>query len=124
MSINGGVTMSTVFKLNGTTIKRPNHFRIERYNLTKAGRVASGLMIMDLIAKKRKFIFRYTTISSTDLNIILNVIDGDAMFFDVSYVENGVTKNASCYSGHIPTNLFRTGNVWYWTDVNFDLIER
>ena len=116
--------MAQVLSINGTTIKRPTFFDIERYNLTKSGRVASGDMTMDLIAKKRKFLFRYDVISGKDLNTILNLIDGTDMFFTLSYIENDVTKTASCYAGHIPTRLFRTDGVWYWTRVNFDLIER
>lgn len=112
------------FKINGTTIRTPTEFHIERYNLTKAGRVANGTMHMDLIAKKRKFLFRYTVISGTDMNTILSLIDGTNMFFTLSYVENGTTKTAVCYAGHIPTERFRTDGVWYWKNMDFDLIER
>lgn len=112
------------FKINGTPFKTPSQFHIEKYNLTKAGRVATGDMKMDLVAKKRKFLFRYTVISGTDLNAILNLIDTDEMFFTLSYDENGTTKTAICYAGHIPARLFRTDGVWYWREVNFDLIEQ
>lgn len=111
-------------KINDTQIKNPTEFTIERYNLTKAGRVASGLMVMDLIAKKRKFLLRYSVISGPELTSILNLIDGSSVFFTVEYQENGVTKTATCYAGHIPSDRFRTDGVWYWRNVNFDLIER
>ena len=112
-------------RINGTQIKNPTEFKIERFTLTKGGRVASGLMCLDLIAKKRKFLLRYAVISGPELNKILELIDNPGyFFFTVEYVENGVTKTATCYPGHIPSDRFRTDGVWYWKDVNFDLIER
>ncbi len=116
--------MTMEYTINSVAIKNPTDFRIERYNLTKSGRVASGLMVMDLLAKKRKFLFRYKAISGTELNNILNLIDGTDIFFTLSYWENNVLKHATCYAGHIPSHLFRRDGVWYWKDVNFDLIER
>ncbi len=116
--------MAQEITISGTTIPTPQEFHIERYNLTKAGRVATGDMKMDLIAKKRKFLLRYRVLSGTQLNNILTLIDGPGIvFFTVGYIENGVTKTAICYAGHIPSHLFRTDGKWYWRDVNFDLIE-
>ena len=112
------------YKINGTEIKSPTEFHIERYNLTKAGRVANGTMVMDLIAKKSKFLFRYAVISGPEMQKILNLIDTSVMFFVLTYEENGVEKHATCYAGHIPTQRFRTDGVWYWKNMNFDLIER
>jgi hypothetical protein len=118
------VSTYTNIKLGGKSIKQPFPFTIERYNITKAGRVASGLMTLDLVAKKRKFLFRYSSISGSDMNTILSVIDTNDMFFTISYEENGVAKSATVYAGHIPSELVRSGSEWYWKDVNFDLIER
>ena len=111
-------------KVDGQKIKSPTSFVVERFNITKSGRVTSGAMVMDLIAKKRKFLLRYTVMSGKELNTILSLIDGNNMFFTLSYVENGTAKSAICYAGHVPTELFRTDGVWYWKNVNFDLIER
>jgi len=116
--------MAQLLKLGGVTIKKPTSFRIERYTLTKAGRVASGLMTLEYIAKKRKFVFEYEVISGTELNTILDIIDTTTMFFTINYRENNVNKSATVYAGHIPSEQFRTDGVWYWKDVNFDLIEQ
>ena len=111
-------------KVNGVIIKSPHEFSIERYNLTKAGRVASGDMKMELIAKKRKFPFRYKVISGKDFQNILNQIDTEQVFFDLEYVENNVVKTARVYSGAITAKKFRTDGGWYWKDLSFDLIEQ
>ena len=116
--------MALLLKLGGITVKKPVEFTIERYNITDSGRVASGLMTMDLIAKKRKFLFRYPAIDGDDMDTILNVIDTTTMFFAIQYSENGTTKNATVYAGRIPSKLFRSDGFWTWQGLDFDLIER
>jgi hypothetical protein len=117
--------MESSFKLNGVTIKRPSEFNIERYNVTNLARLADGTMTGDLIAKKRKFAFNYDHIESKDLNVILETIwDVPELFFTLEYVESNTVKTATVYSGAIPSKLHRTGSIWVWTDVSFDLIEQ
>lgn len=116
--------MAQLLTLNGTTIKKPNNFGIEKYNLTKAGRTADGTMHLELIAKKRKFTLSYEVLRGTELEVILGIIDGTSVFFTLTYVENNVTKTATVYSGAIKSTQFRTDGPWYWKDVTFDLIEQ
>lgn len=112
--------------INDTPIKHPGlqNFGVESYNLTKSGRVASGKMVIELIAKKRKFTFRYEVLSHIELRTLTNLIDGTAMFFTLKYVEDNVTKSAVVYAGAVKKTPIRTGNVWYYKDVSFDLIEQ
>ena len=117
--------MQSVIKINGVSIKRPSEFKIERYDVTNMERIANGDMVGDLIAKKRKFYFTYEAISSTDLNVILDIIwETRSIFFTLEYVENNVVKTATVYKGSIPSELHRTGSVWVWKNVTFNLIER
>ena len=78
--------MSQKLKINCTTIKTPNKFDYEAYNLTKSGRVASGEMTMDLIAKKRKFLLnvpaQVKTISPRPARP--NAVDGDPLYTVIS----------------------------------------
>lgn len=117
--------MKAGYKINGTPIKCPSSFKIERYNVTNMERLANAEMCGDLIAKKRKFYFTYDAIQSTELNNILNIIwETDDIFFNLSYVENNEEKTARVYSGSIPSDLYRTGSKWVWKNVTFDLIEK
>lgn len=117
--------MKTNFKINGVAIKRPSTFKKSRYVLTKSGRLANGKMTADIIAKKRKFFFTYDAITSTDMNVILDAIwETDKFFFELEYVENNEVKTAVVYAGEIPGDLHRTGDVWVWKNVNFNLIEQ
>lgn len=120
------------FKLAGTTIKTPTEFEIEKFKLSKNGRLANGDMTFDVIARKKKFYFRYEVLDSVELQKIEAVVDaepaalGDGIddFFTLTYDEDGVEKTATVYPGAIKKKRFRTGSKWYWKDVTFDLIER
>ena len=115
------------FVVNGKAIKNPSSFKIERFNITNMERLADASMAGDLIAKKRKFYFTYDAISGEDLDKILEAIwDSNALFFDLTYPENGVKKTAKVYVGSIPTELHKAGKTtnWVWKNVTFDLIEQ
>jgi hypothetical protein len=116
--------MAQILTLNGRTIKQPTSFRIEKYNLTKAGRTSDGTMHLDFIAAKRKFYFEYEVLAGDELDTILDVIGGTTMFFDITYKDNNVNYSATVYVGAISKKQFRTDGVWYWKDVSFDLIEQ
>jgi len=117
----------TNFMISGTSIKNPSSFKIERYNVTNMERLANAKMTGDLIAKKLKFYFTYASISSKDLDVILDAIwESDSLFFRLDYIENGVAKNATGYVGSIPAELHRAADTtnWVWKNVTFDLIEQ
>ena len=117
--------MKAEFKINGTLIKRPSKFKIERYNVTNLQRLANASMSGELIAKKRKFYFTYDVITSDELNTILDTIwETNSIFYKLKYVENNQSKSATVYVGSIPTELHRTGGKWVWKNVTFDLIEK
>lgn len=115
------------FQISGVDIKNPSEFKIERYNVTNMERLADAKMVGDLIAKKRKFYFIYEAISGYELDKILELIwETNALFFPLTYIENGVSKTATVYVGSIPTELHRAGRTtnWIWRNVTFNLIEQ
>lgn len=116
----------TRVKISGVEIKQvPNEgFSMERYNLTKSGRVASGKMTMDLIAKKRRLDLTYDVLSGAEFQQILNLIDGDKMFFNVEWKDHSGWHAATCYAGAIPNTHFRGNSGYYYKGVKFALIEQ
>lgn len=118
--------MKQSIKLKGVAIKTPSGFKIERYNITKSGRLSNGSMHMELIAKKRKFYLTWAAITASELNTILNLIwETNSVFFSFEYIENNVRKSATVYAGSIPTDLYRTDPAnWVWKDVQINFIER
>lgn len=119
--------MITKFRINSTTIKRPSSWKVERYKVTNLERNAAAYMCGDLIANKRKFYFAYDAISAQELDTILDVLwNSRAIFFTLTYYENGKQYSATVYPGSIPSELHYAGpnSDWVWKNVTFDLIER
>lgn len=110
--------------IDGVNVKQPSDVGVERYNLTKSGRVASGKMTMELIAKKRKLTIQYEVIGGIHLERLLSAIDSDAMFFPVTWQEMSNTYTMTAYVGGIKYKRFRSDGVWYWKNLTFDLIEQ
>lgn len=113
-----------IVKINGTTIKSPPDWDIERYNITKAERVATGDMSIELIAKKRKFLLGYSSLSGEEFDFIVALVDGEEMLMDLTYEHNGSLLNAVVYCGPIKARKHRSNGGWVWKNVTFNLIER
>lgn len=114
------------FIINGREVKNPSTFKIERYNVTNMERLANADMVGDLIAKKLKFYFTYEAITAEELDNILEAIwNTNSIFYTLQYVENGVVKSATVYSGSIPSELHSAkSKEWIWKDVSFNLIQK
>lgn len=113
------------YTLAGVEIKRPTSFKIERYKVTNAVRLANSDMTADVLGRKRTFNFTYDAITASELNKILDAVwENMDYFFPFTYVENGVTKSAIVYPGKIPSELHRPEGNWVWKGVSFQLIEQ
>jgi len=113
-----------VLTLAGQSIKQPKDFKIDSFNLTKAGRVATGDMTLEYIATKRKFYFEYEVLRGDDLDTIKDIITGSTMFFTLTYKDNDVEESATVYAGALTKTQFRTDGKWVWKSPAFDLIEQ
>lgn len=114
-----------VKSIRGIVVKQPSDLQMETYNLTNSGRLASGKMTIQIIAKKRKFLFTYEVLSGVEFDKIRQAIDHpNHAFFELLYRDNNKDKSAIVYAGAIKARRFRTDGVWYWRDVKFDLIEQ
>jgi len=112
-------------KINGTTIPTPQDLNIEWYILTKSGRVASGKMTMEYVAKKRKLNCKYKAIKETDLNTIKNLIYTESLFFTVTFDDTDGERTITCYAGAIksvPIGKDSAGVMRY--EAEFALIEQ
>lgn len=107
-----------------TTLKQPKDISFEWFDLSKSGRATSGMMAIDIIAKKKKFSLSYEVISGPQLEAILAIVDSWDPFYEFVYKQNGVQKTVTVYSGAKKAQKFRTDGVWYWKGFAFDLIEQ
>ena len=111
-------------KIDGNVIKNPTSFGIERFKITKSGRLSSGLMTMEIIAKKRKFTFSYDVLGGTDLLLLVGLLDSETCFFTFTWDELGTESSCTVYPGAIKYDKFRSDGQEYWKNVKFDLIEQ
>jgi hypothetical protein len=119
--------MAQLITLNGVEIKqpKPGDFGIERYTLSTAGRVASGKMMIEIVAKKTKLTFKYDVLKGADLKTIADIVDGDTAFFDAVYMDdNGEIKTITVYAGALKYVNFRSSQGIYWREISFDLIQQ
>lgn len=119
------IVRADAYYIEGVRIKNPTTFKIERYKVTNANRLANSDMVADVLGRKRKFFFTYDAITGDELDKILDILwENMDYFFNFTYVENGVTKSAIVYPGAIPSELHNPTGKWVWKGVNFDLIEQ
>ena len=114
-----------MLKIAGVSVKAPTDLKIGRFDLTKSGRTASGKMVMDVIATKRRVDVVWKILPDDELKKIIDVITANKPFFSLEYPDAGGTKTMTCYAGDIVTSLWHTKNgIRYWEEVTIPFIEQ
>jgi len=114
-----------MLKIAGVTVKTPNELKIGRFDLTKSNRTASGKMMMELIAIKRRVDCVWRMLPDNDLKVIIDTITANKPFFSLEYPDVGGQMTMTCYAGDIITSLWHTKNgVRYWEEVSIGFIEQ
>jgi hypothetical protein len=114
-----------MLKIAGVSVKAPTDLKIGRFDLTKSGRTASGKMVMEVIATKRRVDVVWKMIKDSELQTIIDTITANKPFFSLTYPDAGGTKTMTCYAGDITTSLWHTVNgVRYWQEVSIPFIEQ
>ena len=114
-----------MLKIAGVSVKAPTDLKIGRFDLTKSGRTASGKMVMELIATKKRVDITWKMLPDNELQKIIDTITANKPFFSLEYPDAGGTKTMTCYAGDITTSLWHTKNgIRYWEEVSIAFIEQ
>lgn len=114
-----------MLKIAGISTPNPAEITVGRFDLTKSGRTASGKMVMEVIATKRRVDVVWKMLPDNDLKAILDTITANKPFFSLEYPDAGGSKTMICYAGDIATSLWHTkGGVRYWQEVSIPFIEQ
>ena len=114
-----------MLKIAGITVKAPTALKVGRFDLSKSSRTASGKMVMDIIATKRRVDVIWKMLPDDELQKIIDTIAANKPFFSLEYPDAGGTKTMTCYAGDIVTSLWHTKNgVRFWEDVQISFIEQ
>lgn len=114
-----------MIKINGIQIPTPSTYTIGIMDLSKAGRVASGLLMIERIATKRKIELSWSYLEKKELSDLLTLVS--PTFFDVEYIDpqSDTIKTGSFYCGDrtVESLDYRNGQIRY-KNIRFNLIER
>lgn len=114
-----------MLKIAGITVKAPTELKVGRFDLSKSGRTASGKMVMEIIATKRRVDVVWKMLKDSELQQILDLITANKPFFSLTYPDAGGSKTMTCYAGDITTSLWHTKNgIRYWEEVSIPFIEQ
>ena len=114
-----------MLKIAGVSVKAPTDLKIGRFDLTKSSRTASGKMVMELIATKKRVDITWKMLPDNELQKIIDTITANKPFFSLEYPDAGGTKTMTCYAGDIVTSLWHTKNgIRYWEEVSIPFIEQ
>ena len=114
-----------MLKIAGVTVKTPSELKVGRFDLTKSNRTASGKMMMELIATKRRVDCVWRMVPDSELQKIINTISANKPFFSLEYPDVGGQMTMTCYAGDIVTSLWHTKNgVRFWEEVSIGFIEQ
>jgi hypothetical protein len=114
-----------MLKIAGVSVKAPTDLKIGRFDLTKSSRTASGKMVMELIATKKRVDITWKMLPDDELQKIIDTITANKPFFSLEYPDAGGTQTMTCYAGDIITSLWHTKNgVRYWEEVSIPFIEQ
>lgn len=121
-----GRALIFMIKINGRQLpKNPSDYQIGIYDLSKASRVASGLLVIDRIATKRKIELSWNYLTREQLSELLTLVS--PVYFDVEYLDpqTDQIKTGSFYCGDRQVEAFdyRNGQIRY-KNIRFNLIER
>jgi hypothetical protein len=114
-----------MLKIAGTTVAAPAELKVGRFDISKSDRVASGKMVMEIIATKRRVDVVWGMLPDDKLATIIDTITANKPFFTLEYPDAGGSQTMTCYSGDIMTGLWHTvGGVRYWEEVTIPFIEQ
>lgn len=118
--------MATVI-LNGIPLPSGAQVSVGRFRLTKAGRTASGKMVMDVIATKTKVDLSWDKLPEADLRALITALEAQ-VFYQLSYPDardNTGQATITAYTGDINYSAWhRVNGVRYWESIKVSLIEQ
>lgn len=109
--------------INATAIPAPQTFEIETFDIVRQSRTASGKMVVDAIAKKKKFKFNYTALTGVELNAILDLLHAD-YFLTLGYPTETGTETVTVSRGDVPRKLLINDGDKLYQDISFELVEQ
>jgi hypothetical protein len=115
-----------IIKIDGTMIKSPTALKHGKFRLSKSGRLASGLMTMDIIAIKRRIDLSWEVISGKQMSNILDLLDANT-FYTIEFPDPKdpfKQSTMTAYVGDVNLEYLRSDFDRVWKNITLPFIER
>jgi len=83
------------FQIAGTEIPEPKPFEISEFDIKQEQRLASGKMIIKVVAVKKRFSCTWSALEKSDLATLLAAFRASDKFFTFTYADEGATQTAT-----------------------------
>lgn len=109
--------------INDVAIPTPKTFEVETFDIVRQNRTASGKMVVDAIAKKKKFKFSYPALTGAELDGILTLLYAN-YFLVLGYPTETGTATATVARGDVPRRLLINSGDKLYQNISFELVEQ
>lgn len=117
--------MSTI-KVNGAAVPSPSELKVTVFDVSSGeARSASGGLVMDRIAVKRRLSLRWAHLTPAELGALLGQVGGG--FFEAEYPDPRLMAQRTmvCRCGEAAAGVLRVdGGAPVWVDVRMEWTER
>lgn len=112
-------------KINGVQIPSPSTYQIGIYDLSKAERVASGYLMIERIATKRKIELSWNYLNNEQLSSLLTLVSSVSFIVEYTDPQTNAKKTGEFYCGDRQAEAidYHNGQIRY-KNIKFNLIER
>lgn len=110
--------------VSGVALPTPTALQVGYFDVSKAERNATGRMIIERVATKRKLFITYSYITQSDASNILKIVS--PTYYTVTYLDpqDNQTKSGQFYCGDRQLGFIDYSNgIARFKDFNFNLIE-
>jgi len=118
--------MADEFRIAGVKVKTPYlPLTFREFDISKRNRVASGKMVGDVIATKKRIDVTWKMLKDDEFKLILDTIRANKPYFQVEYPGPGGQQTMICYNGDISATMgSKINGVRYWEEVTIPFIEQ
>ena len=114
-----------VLTVGGAEVKAPSEMKVTVFEVGSGDvRSASGALVRDVVAVKRRLSLRWAHLTPAELGALLGRVSGD--FFEAGYPDPELgLRTAQFRCGDISAGVLRMdGDAPVWTDAAMEWIER
>lgn len=114
-----------VLKVNGAEIRSPSELKVTVFEVGSGEvRSASGGLVTDCVAVKRKLSLKWATMEPAELGALLGAVSGEVFTAEYPDPKEG-TRTAVFHCGETLTGVLRiVGGAPVWVDISMEWTEK